>query len=149
MLTPSDIPIRDPFVVPVAAERRYYLFGTSVPEAWAAPATGLDYYTSSDLRHWEGPFPAFRPPAGFWSDRNYWAPEVHAYRGRYYLFASFKAEGVCRGTQILAADGPGGPFVPIAGTITLPANELHITASGAKTVLVDRDCTVAPRGPGC
>ncbi len=42
-----------------------------------------------------------------------------------------------------------GPFTPIAGTITLPANELHITASGAKTVLVDRDCTVAPRGPGC
>lgn len=43
----------------------------------------------------------------------------------------------------------GGPFVPIAGTLTLPANELHITAGGAKTVLVDRDCTVAPRGPGC
>jgi hypothetical protein len=42
-----------------------------------------------------------------------------------------------------------GPFTPIAGTITLPANELHITAAGAKTVLVDRDCTVAPRGPGC
>jgi len=43
----------------------------------------------------------------------------------------------------------GSPFVPIAGTITLPANELHISAGGAKTVLVDRDCTVAPRGPGC
>lgn len=43
----------------------------------------------------------------------------------------------------------GGPFVPIAGTLTLPANDLHITASGAKTVLVDRDCTIAPRGPGC
>jgi hypothetical protein len=43
----------------------------------------------------------------------------------------------------------GGPFTAIAGTLTLPANELHITASGAKTVLVDRDCTVAPRGPGC
>ncbi|QEO10474.1 PKD domain-containing protein [Protaetiibacter larvae] len=42
-----------------------------------------------------------------------------------------------------------GPFAPIAGTITLPANELHITAGGAKTVLVDRDCTVAPAGPGC
>ncbi len=43
----------------------------------------------------------------------------------------------------------GGAFVPIAGTIVLPANELRITAGGAKTVLVDRDCTVAPRGPGC
>jgi hypothetical protein len=43
----------------------------------------------------------------------------------------------------------GGPFTPIAGTLALPANELVITAGGAKTVLVDRDCTVAPRGPGC
>lgn len=43
----------------------------------------------------------------------------------------------------------GGAFVPITGTIVLPANELRITAGGAKTVLVDRDCTVAPRGPGC
>ncbi len=43
----------------------------------------------------------------------------------------------------------GGAFTPIAGTLALPANELHITASGAKTVLVDRDCTVSPRGPGC
>jgi hypothetical protein len=43
----------------------------------------------------------------------------------------------------------GAPFTPITGTLTLPANELHITASGAKTVLVDRDCTAAPRGPGC
>lgn len=42
-----------------------------------------------------------------------------------------------------------GPFIPITGTLTLPANELHITASGAKTVLVDRDCTTAPHGPGC
>ncbi|MCS0500576.1 hypothetical protein [Protaetiibacter mangrovi] len=43
----------------------------------------------------------------------------------------------------------GGAFTPIAGTLTLPANELRITAGGAKTVLVDRDCTVAPHGPGC
>ena len=43
----------------------------------------------------------------------------------------------------------GSPFTPIAGTLTLPANDLHITATGAKTVLVDRDCTQLPRGPGC
>jgi hypothetical protein len=43
----------------------------------------------------------------------------------------------------------GGGFVPITGTIDLPANELHIVADGAKTVLVDRDCVVNPSGPGC
>ena len=43
----------------------------------------------------------------------------------------------------------GGPWIPIDGRIPLLANELHITAGGAKTVLVERDCVVDPSGPGC
>lgn len=115
MLKTTDIHIRDPFVLPILAEKQYYLYGTTGPQAWTNTALGIDYYTSPDLQRWEGPFPAFRPPAGFWADRNFWAPEVHIYRGRWYMFASFKAEGICRGTQILAADGPQGPFLPISG----------------------------------
>ena len=119
MLKNTDIHIRDPFVLPMMAEQQYYLYGTTGPESWTASASGIDYYTSPDLENWEGPFPAFRPPVGFWADRNFWAPEVHGYHGRYTLFASFKAEGVRRGTQILAADGPRGPFLPISdGPVT-------------------------------
>lgn len=114
MLTSTGIHIRDPFVLPVEAEHQYYLYGTRGPEAWTSAAHGTDYYTSRDLQHWDGPFPAFQPPAGFWADRNFWAPEVHAYRGRYYMFITFKAEGVRRGTQILVADSPRGPFLPIS-----------------------------------
>jgi len=115
----SDIHIRDPFVLPVKAEKIYYLYGTNGPESWTPAASGIDYYTSSDLQNWDGPFPAFRPSADFWADRNFWAPEVHLYHGSYYLFASFKAEGKCRGTQILAADEPTGPFLPISdGPVT-------------------------------
>jgi len=40
-------------------------------------------------------------------------------------------------------------FVPIAGTINLPANDLRVTVTGAKTVLVDHDCVTNPAGPGC
>ena len=40
-------------------------------------------------------------------------------------------------------------FTPITGTITLPANELRVTVTGAKTVLVEHDCTANPGGPGC
>ncbi len=40
-------------------------------------------------------------------------------------------------------------FIPIAGTINLPANDLHVTVTGAKTVLVDQDCVANPAGPGC
>lgn len=119
MLKNTDIHIRDPFVLPIADEKLYYLYGTRGAETWTNSASGIDHYTSTDLQHWEGPFPSFRPPANFWSDRNFWAPEVHPYRGRYYMFATFKAEGVRRGTQILAADGPQGPFLPISeGPVT-------------------------------
>lgn len=120
MLKTSDIHIRDPFVLPVMQEKRYYLYGTTGPEAWTLSATVINYYTSPDLQNWEGPFPAFQPPAGFWADRNFWAPEVHFYRGRYYMLASFKAENARRGTQILAASEPTGPFLPISDEPVTP-----------------------------
>lgn len=120
MLKNTDIHIRDPFVLPVAAEKQYYLYGTIGAEAWTNSATGIDYYTSTDLLNWNGPFPAFRPPVGFWADRNFWAPEVHVYHNRCYLFASFKAENARRGTQILTSDSPQGPFVPISAEPVTP-----------------------------
>ena len=40
-------------------------------------------------------------------------------------------------------------FIAVAGTIAQPTNSLRVTVTGAKTVLVDRDCEVAPSGPGC
>ncbi len=43
----------------------------------------------------------------------------------------------------------GGSWTPIAGVLTLPANRLVITAGNAKTVLVERECTRNPVGPGC
>jgi hypothetical protein len=43
----------------------------------------------------------------------------------------------------------GSPWVPIAGTLTVPANRLVATAGSAKTVLVERECTINPAGPGC
>ncbi len=110
MLTNSEIHIRDPFVVADAIAQRYYLYGTTGPDARAGQPPGFDVYIGSDLHHWDGPYPAFRPAPDFWSDRNFWAPEVHEYCGRYYMFASFKAEGVCRGTQILVADSLKGPY---------------------------------------
>jgi len=111
-LSLADIQIRDPFVLTVPDEGAYYLFGSTDADIWHPPATGFDCYRSTDLEAWEGPTPAFRPPAGFWSDRNYWAPEVHLHGGRFFMFATFTAEGRRRGTQILVADAPAGPYAP-------------------------------------
>ena len=90
----------------------YYLYGTTDKNCWTGPFVGFDVYQSSDLEEWVGPHPAFRPSEDFWADQNFWAPEVFRYGDRYYMFASFKKEGVARGTQILAAAHPHGPFVP-------------------------------------
>lgn len=118
----SDIHIRDPFVLLVESEQRYYLYGTMGAYTWTKIGVGFDCYTSTDLLTWEGPLPVFRPPANFWADYNFWAPEVHVYRGRYYMFASFKADRICRGTQILVAESPLGPFLPVSKGPVTPSN---------------------------
>lgn len=105
----SELRIRDPFVLPVAHDQRYYLYGTNCGHI---DGQGFAVYQSRDLKHWEGPSVAFRPPIGFWAQRDFWAPEVHRYRDRYYMFASFKANDGPRGTQVLVADSPLGPFEP-------------------------------------
>ena len=104
----SEIHVRDPFVLPY--DGKYYLYGTRGPTCWGE-ADGFDCYISEDLENWDGPVEIFHRPEGFWADRHFWAPEVHQYQGAFYLFASFKAEGVCRGTQILRAENPEGPYV--------------------------------------
>lgn len=43
----------------------------------------------------------------------------------------------------------GGSWRALAGVLVRPANDLLVTAGSAVTVLVDRDCASAPRGPGC
>lgn len=118
----NEIRMRDPFVLPVPEEGRYYLFGTTDEDCWRGPGEGFDAYRSADLDEWDGPFPAFRPPAGFWAQRNFWAPEVHRYRNGNYLFASFFAQGSRRGTQILRADRPEGPYRPHSDGPVTPAD---------------------------
>jgi len=109
MITCKDINIRDPFVL--VHEGKYYLYGTRGHECWGK-GTGLDCYVSSDLENFEEPVEVFTPAPDFWADKNFWAPEVHFYEGAFYMFASFKTDGVCRGTQILKAESPLGPFKP-------------------------------------
>jgi len=108
----SEIHMRDPFVLPSPDEGLYYLFGTTDEDCWKADGVGFDVYVGTSLDDWRGPFPAFRPPADFWGRKNFWAPECHAYRGRWYLLASFIGSGLRRGTQVLAADSPAGPYFP-------------------------------------
>lgn len=112
LLSLRDIRIRDPYILE-PEPGSFLLYGTTDANVWGGPATGFDYYTSTDLDQWSGPFPAFRPPAGFWADSQFWAPEVHRYRDRWFLIATFAATRTrVRGVAILVSDAPHGPFVP-------------------------------------
>jgi len=112
MLKRQDIYIRDPFIMPVKEKRVYYMFGTTDKNCWGnEKATGFDYYVTYDLENFDGPYPAFRPPQNFWADRNFWAPEVHFYNGKYYMFATFCSPEGKRGTAILVSDTVEGPYV--------------------------------------
>ncbi len=118
MKTLDEIRIRDPFVLSVEERGTYFLYGTGRPLG----KPGFDAYKSRDLKAWEGPFPVFRPEEDYWGQRDFWAPEVFLYRGRYYLFGTFSpADKGPRGTAILVADAPEGPFMPHSkGPVTPP-----------------------------
>jgi arabinan endo-1,5-alpha-L-arabinosidase len=116
----KNIHIRDPFVFPNRADNTYYLFGTTSMGTSRTP--GFDCFTSQDLVEWQGPIPAFRPSSDFWGTSNFWAPEVHYYHNRYYMFGSFKADLHYRGTQILVADRVSGPYTPLIEKPITPPN---------------------------
>ena len=134
----EEIPIRDPFILPVEPQKTYWLFGTTDADPGVArPGRhGFDCYRSADLREWEGPFRAFEPAADFWGKYLLCAPEVHFINGRYWLAASFKSDTACRGTQLLTAAAPQGPYLPVGDGALTPRDwecldgTLHIDGSG-------------------
>ncbi len=106
----DEMILRDPFVL--VENGKYYLYGTRSLTCWGE-ADGFDAYVGTDLENWEGPYEVFRKTAGFPYDKNYWAPEVHKYNGAFYMFATFNTvKEDMKGTLILKADNPLGPFVP-------------------------------------
>lgn len=118
----KDLYIRDPFIVPDPDTQTYYLYKSShvtLKAGGSRPAVVA--YKSKDLETWRGPHPVFYYPDGLWAENRIWAPEVHKYKGKYYLFATFNsskpvplAEGRpksgLRATQICVSDSAMGPF---------------------------------------
>lgn len=120
----DEIHFRDPFILAKAKDERYYLIGTPSYRTHTGAVSGrgsvLDLFTSSDLQIWEGPITVFDPPEGFWGTHDFWAPELHCYGDRFYIFCSFKAPGACRGTHILVADDVLGPYAPLTSQPPTP-----------------------------
>ena len=123
----SDIRIRDPFILADEKTKTYYLYASIQNRSQnEREGQGVEVYTSKDLQHWTAPKTVFQVPEDFWATKWVWAPEVHFYKGKYYLFTTFTSHDLLenaptpptdnwpsldkRGSQVLVADSPLGPF---------------------------------------
>ncbi|MBQ9532306.1 MAG: family 43 glycosylhydrolase [Eubacterium sp.] len=105
----DEINIRDPFIL--NENGKYYLYGTRAAH-FGIKTNGFDVYTSNDLIEWSEPHECFNSNEHGLNTEVNWAPEVHKYKGLYYMLATFTKPNNLRGTYILRADNPMGPFVP-------------------------------------
>ena len=142
--------LHDPFIVADKGTRTYYLYTSNVPAMSGECGVGIMAYTSRDLKHWTQPKVVFRMPKDGWADGGAWAPEVHEWKGKYYLFTTLHNERKAleentpsgwkayrRGTILAVADKLEGPFVlanqgePVAPAelMTLDGT-LHVDAAG-------------------
>jgi arabinan endo-1,5-alpha-L-arabinosidase len=130
----ADIRMRDVCILPDHASKTYYMVGPG-------RGSSVRAYTSNDLVRWTGPRTIYTAPVDVWGDipvAGIWAPEMHAYRGRFYLFLTFDTRNrfaeqwrewlprVTRGSQVLASDSPMGPFAPFQNRSTLPVDMMTL-----------------------
>ena len=119
-----DVHISDPFILADPVTRLYYTYAACFsPERFPYQKERGCFHAivSEDLIHWSQPVQVFdAAECGFWADLDYWAPECHIWRGKYYLISSFRAAGTYRRCQCLVADSPLGPFRPIEAEPVTP-----------------------------
>ena len=123
----QDINIRDPFIMPDKKQGVYYMYQSSSTSENGRAYGGMIAWKSRDLKTWEGPIRVFDVPRDNWIAGGVWAPEVHKYKGKYYLFATLNSDVNWKGavkphpaythraTQIFWSKSPEGPFLPFEG----------------------------------
>ena len=114
MLRTEDIRIRDPYIV--AEDGCYYLYSAT----GSHNGETIVVYKSSDLKNWQEPTTVYTMSKDSWKKAELWAPEVHKYNGKFYLFLSILGKTGLRGTEISVSDAPDGLFIPISDRPATP-----------------------------
>lgn len=135
----KDLYVRDPYVYVDRDAGQYYLYrATMKKDSLGNQQSGVEAFKSTDLLNWTGPYQVYETPKENWITGAIWAPEMHEYQGRYYLFATLNSdiewqgsqEGwpayTFRGTQIFHADSPLGPFLPFELAPHTPVDEMAL-----------------------
>lgn len=113
----KDIHIRDPFIV--CENGKYYMYGTR-GNNFGQGTGGFDVYIGTDLENWSEAKQVFDSAEFGLNNSANWAPEVHKFNGKYYIFATFEQENGMRGTYSLVSDTPDGRFVPCSNKALTP-----------------------------
>ena len=121
----QDINIRDPFVVVV--DGKYYMYGTRA-ENFGQGTGGFDVYVGDDLENWSEPKEVFSSVKYDMNTQVNWAPEVHFYKGSYYMLATFTKPNGLRGRIFLNA------IHPMVISFLLRVRQLHLGNGSALTV---------------
>ena len=121
----DSIRLSDPCILADKNTSMYYMTGT-----------GGKLWKSKDLKSWSGPYTVAKTDDESWMGKNpmIWAAELHAYKGKYYYFATFTNRDVKidtvkgnvierRASHVLVSDRPDGPYVPMKDPVYLPANK--------------------------
>ncbi len=137
----SDFRAHDPFILAEQSNKTYYLYTSITNGALPRGKSGVVAYKSKDLNTWQGPEVVFRVPDNLWANPAHgaWAPEVHKYNDKYYLFVTLHNQDKVislppeswkkthmRATQIFVADSPLGPFEPIADRPATPPDMMTL-----------------------
>ncbi len=127
MLKTEDIRIRDPYIV--LCEEYYYLYSAT----GSHNGETIVVYKSLDLKTWEEPTIVYTLDKNSWKKAELWAPEVHLYNGKYYMFLSILGKNGLRGTEISVSDTPDGIFTPITDRPATPLDKSCIDG----TLIID------------
>lgn len=125
MYKTNEIHIRDPYVV--VHDNAYYLYKSS--------GNNIVVYKSCDLENWEEAKVVYTLAEDSWGCQDLWAPEVHLYNGKFYMFLSLLGKHGLRGTEISVSDTPDGTFVPLTNKPATPENKSCIDG----TLYVEND----------
>ena len=115
----SRLRVRDPYIVTDKKAGLYRLYETY---PWFGGA-GVFMRKSRDLETWsEKKLVTSIPQVLSETVKAWWAPEMHEYKGKYYLLVTLWRPGhtPVRGTWIFGSESPDGPFVPVADNAFTP-----------------------------
>jgi len=148
----EDINVRDPFVLKEGDT--YYLYGTRARN-FGQNVGGFDVYSSKDLKDWSNPVTCFDSEASNMNRQVNWAPEVHKYKSKFYMFATFTRKNNLRGVFVLKADNPLGPFALHSETAVTPESwecldgTLYVNAQGKPYLVFCHEHTQIIDGTVC